>query len=405
MKLRINLHSLFRESVSLVLLAVLVACGAGQAPATGTGDGETGAASPGAAAPEGEAASQDPAANTGTTELLLWDIEQDSSDKMDQLINRCTEANPGITVRREVQTTDQIRNVLRTALDAGEGPDIFAYDTGPGFAGVLAEAGLLLPVDDAYEQYGWNERLFPIAKQRTTFNGTTYGIGNQLEVVGVFYNQRIFEEQGISVPTTHDELLQAAEKLKGAGLIPIAFADQDKWPAGHTFSVFAGNIAGRDKQAQAISGEVPWNDPDFVRAIQIPFVEMNQAGYFIPEVNAVTYDDWQTLFFAGQAAMSLTGTWQIADYPNPENMTDPVGFFFYPSIDGKPVAPPSGLGSGDFVSSKTENPEAATRMLDCLFAQENARFWVEELNQIPPVEISPTDFEVTDLMRGALEAL
>lgn len=324
---------------------------------------------------------------------------------MDQLIGRCTQANPDITVRREVQTTDQIRSVLRTSLDAGQGPDIFAYDTGPGFAGVLAQAGLLLPLDDAYEQFGWNERLFPIAKQRTTFDGKAYGIGNQLEVVGVFYNKRIFEEQGISEPKTHEELMQAAEKLKGAGLIPIAFANQNKWPAGHTFSVFAGNIVGRDKLAQAISGEVPWNGPEFVQAIQIPFVEMNQAGYWIPEVNAVTYDDWQTLFLAGKAAMSLTGTWQISDYSNQENMPDPVGFFFYPSIDGQPIAPPSGLGSGYFVSSKTKNPEAATKILDCLFSQENAQFWVEELNQIPPVEVDPSNFQVTDLMRFTLQAL
>lgn len=324
---------------------------------------------------------------------------------MDQLISQCTDANPSIQIRREVQTTEQIRNVLRTALDAGQGPDIFAYDTGPGFAGVLAQAGLLLPLDDAYEQYGWNDRFFPIAKERTTFDGTAYGIGNQLEVVGVFYNQRIFEEQGISVPTTHEELIQAAEQLKGAGVIPIAFANQNKWPAGHTFSVFAGNIAGREKLAQAISGEVPWNDPDFVRAIEIPFVEMNQAGYFIPEVNAVTYDDWQALFLAGQAAMSLTGTWQISEYSNPENMEDPVGFFFYPSIDGNPIAPPSGLGSGYFVSSKTQHPEAATQFLDCLFSEENAQFWVEELNQIPPVETDPSNYEVTDLMQFTLEAL
>ncbi len=450
MKQRSNRRTIFRGIASLILVGILAACGA-QTPTTGTTEGSVGAATSAAASTAGGtagnagagtsaaastaggtegsasaeisaaastaggtaasasaatgAASQAAGANTASGELLVWDTEQDSSAQMDQLISRCTEANPGITVRREVQTTEQMRNVLRTALDAGEGPDIFAYDTGPGFAGVLAQAGLLLPLDDVYAQNGWNERLFPIAKQRTTFGGKAYGIGNQLEVVGVFYNKRIFQEQGLSEPKTHEELLQAAEKLKAAGVIPIAFANQNKWPAGHTFSVFAGNIAGRDKQAQAISGEIPWTDPEFVRAIQIPFVEMNQAGYFIPEVNAVTYDDWQTLFFAGQAAMSLTGTWQIADYSNQENMTDPVGFFFYPSIDGKPVAPPSGLGSGYFVSNKTKNPEAAAKLLDCMFSEENARFWVEELNQIPPVKIDPSGYQVTDLMRFALQAL
>ena len=38
--------------------------------------------------------------------------------------------------------------------------------------------------------------------------------------------------------------------------------------------------------------------------------------------------------------MSFTGTWQIASYSNPETMTDPVGFFLYPPVEGKPIAPP-----------------------------------------------------------------
>jgi raffinose/stachyose/melibiose transport system substrate-binding protein len=196
-----------------------------------------------------------------------------------------------------------------------------------------------------------------------------------------------------------------AEKLKSAGLIPIAFADQNKWPAGHTFSVFAGNIAGRDKLAQAISGEVAWNDPDFVRAIQMPFVDMNKAGYFIPEVNAVTYDDWQALFYAGKAAMSLTGTWQVGNYSKQENMQDPVGFFLYPPIEGKPIAPPSGLGNGYFVSSKTKHPEAALQFLDFLFSKETAKFWIEELSRIPSVQVNPADYKVSDLMRFTLDTL
>ena len=33
--------------------------------------------------------------------------------------------------------------MLQTQLRSGEGPDVFSYDTGPGFAGALAKAGLV----------------------------------------------------------------------------------------------------------------------------------------------------------------------------------------------------------------------------------------------------------------------
>ena len=39
-------------------------------------------------------------------------------------------------------------------------------------------------------------------------------------------------------------------------------------------------------------------------------------------------------------------------------MPDPVGFFFYPPIQGKPIAPPAGLGSGYFVSKAVADPQA-----------------------------------------------
>jgi raffinose/stachyose/melibiose transport system substrate-binding protein len=314
-----------------------------------------------------------------------------------EIVNMFSEAHPDIEVTREDQPN--MRDILKTSLDGGVGPHIMYYDTGPGFAGVLARADLLLPLDEAYDQYDWTNRIFPIARERTVFDNKIYGIGNELEFIGVFYNQRIFEEMGLTEPETHDDFIDLCEKIKAANLIPLAFADQDKWPAGHMLSVFAGYIAGKDKLAGAISGEVPWNDPDFVEAIQLFFVEMNEAGYFIPELNAVTYDDANLLFYSGQAAMNLTGSWMIGDYTNSEVMPDPVGFFFYPPIQGKPIAPPAGLGSGYFVSKATANPQAAFRFLDFLFSDEAAKLWVETASIIPPVAVDVNAYSISDLLR------
>ncbi len=385
---------------ALSAAALLAACGEVLAPTTpGSADAT---AAPAATAAPGGVATQAPAA-TGKAQLLYWDGYREESALVDGLVARFNESHPNIEVKREAQP--QMRDILRTALDAGQGPDIFTFDTGPGFAGVLARSGLLLPLDTAYADRGWNERIFPLAKQRVTFDGKPYGVGNQLEVVGMFYNKRIFQEQGLQEPKTHEEVLQAASKLKAASLIPIGFADQDKWPAGHIFSVFAGNIAGREKLAQAISGKVAWTDPDFVRAIDIPFVQMQQAGYFIPEINAVNYDDWNGLFYSGKAAMSFTGTWQIARYSDPQTISDAVGFFLYPPIDGKPIAPPSGLGDGYFISSKTKAPDAAIEFMDFLFSKETAKFWLEEMDRIPPIQLNSADYQISELLRFTLDVL
>jgi raffinose/stachyose/melibiose transport system substrate-binding protein len=372
--------------------ALLAACAPSQAP-----QAEATPTAPQAEAPTAAPAPAEKAA------LLVWDGFQSESSVVDELVKMFNEANPDIEVKREAQPN--MRDILKTSLDGGVGPDVLYYDTGPGFAGVLARANLLLPLDEAYAQFDWKKRIFSIARERTTFDNKIYGIGHELEFIGVFYNQRIFKEHNLSEPKSHEEFMDLCDKLKEANLIPLAFADKDKWPAGHMLSVFGGYIAGKDKLASAISGEVAWNDPDFVEAIQLFFVDMNQAGYFIPEVNAVTYDDANLLFYSGKAAMNLTGTWMVGDYTNQDSMPDPVGFFFYPPIHDKPIAPPAGLGSGYFVSKATTNPQAAFRFLDFLFSEKAAKLWIEGASKIPPIAVNADDYSIPDLFRFVITNL
>src|ERR671920_657533 len=62
------------------------------------------------------------------------------------------------------ETTNQ---EMQTTLQSEDPPDIVSYDTGPGLGGVLADAGLLLPLEDAYLQRGWD--IYEWAKQRATY--------------------------------------------------------------------------------------------------------------------------------------------------------------------------------------------------------------------------------------------
>ena len=86
------------------------------------------------------------------------------------------EQNPNITITREAFSTDQMRETVNTAIASGTGPDIIFYDAGPGYAGVLADAGLLFPLDDYAAQYGWTERVAAPALEATTIDGTLYGM-------------------------------------------------------------------------------------------------------------------------------------------------------------------------------------------------------------------------------------
>jgi len=360
-----------------------------------------------------DAAAEAPAAEEPATEaasekitLRIWDTftEEGQSAGMDNMIAKFQETHPNVEFQRDAQTIDNLRPVVQTAMGAENGPDIVYYDSGPGYAGVLAEAGLLLPLDDAYADKGWNDRIFSWTKERVTFDGKAYGIGNELEFIGVYYNKTIFDELGVSEPKTYEEFIDICDKAKEAGYTPIAFADGPKWPAYHQFSIMANNIAGKEKLDAILYGDASWDDPDIVKAVQTFFVDMNEAGYFLKDTTAISYEDGNAVFYAGGAAMDITGTWLLSEMSN--NAQDfEVGFFFFPSIEGKPVMPPGGMGSGYFINAKTQYPDVAIEFLDFMFSEEGGKIWLEQLSIIPPITVPTADLNLTPLMKFAVDAV
>jgi raffinose/stachyose/melibiose transport system substrate-binding protein len=313
-------------------------------------------------------------------------------------VDRFEQQHPKYTVEREAIPTESQRDVIQTRLQSDEPPDVFGYDTGPGFGGVLAEAGLVRSLEKAYQQNGWD--IYDWAKQRVTYNGTLYGVPNEVEEIIVYYNKDLVPE----VPTTVDELRQIADELKGQGKIPLAFGDQEQWPAGHMFSIAASNILGREGLDNILYGDGRWDTPEVVAAIDVMFRDFVESGYYPEGVNALTYDDTNALFYTGQAAMNPTGTWLVSAID--ESVQDfEVGFFPFPSIDGSSISPPGGVGGGFFVAKNARDPEGAITWLDYMLEDSTARLGIERLNAIPAHPVNTEGLQVSELFKQVLDDL
>jgi raffinose/stachyose/melibiose transport system substrate-binding protein len=315
-----------------------------------------------------------------------------------ELVAMFEEQHPNITVEREAVPVEDMRTVIQTRLQSETPPDVFAYDTGPGFGGVLADAGLLRPLEDSYNKYGWN--IYDWAKQRATYGGKVYGVPERVQEIVVYYNRDLVPEP----PQTVEELRQIADGLKGQDIIPIAFGDQEQWPAGHLFSIGASNMLGREGLDNILYGDGRWDTPEVVTAIELFFRDFVESGYYPEGVNAITYDDANALFFSGQAAMNPTGTWLVPTIV--ETVQDfEVGLFPFPSIEGSSISPPAGVGQGLFVAKDAKNPEGALTFIDYLQSDEAARFAIERLNSIPAFPIETQQLDVPELFRQVLEDL
>lgn len=341
-------------------------------------------------------------------ELRVWDqfTSPTESENAQALYAAFMEQNPNITITSETFQTQQMQEVANTAIASGTGPDVIFYDAGPGFAGVLAEAGLLMPLDDYAEQYGWKERVAAPAVEATTLDGAFYGMPLQTDLIGMYSNQTLLSEAGLEVPTTLDELVAFCGAATEAGYIPIAFADQPGWPAYHQFSMTSNQMIGPEAmRALLFENQGSWDTPEIVTAIEAFFVTLRDAGCFPEDPVAITYEDGNSLFYNGEALLHTTGSWLIGEIE--EAMPDfEIGFQPFPEISGG-VGPVwiSGVGSAWFITSTSQNPDAAGAFIDFLFSQEAAETWIGGSRYFVPIDADLSNIELGPLNQMVIETL
>jgi raffinose/stachyose/melibiose transport system substrate-binding protein len=339
--------------------------------------------------------------------MRVWDqFTGPESEVVDQIYAGFSEANPNVTIEREAFGTDEMRQTLNAALGSGTGPDVILYDPGPGYAGVLVDAGLLRPLDDLAEQYGWRDRIAATALQGATIDGQLYGLPLSIDVIGVYVNQGLMEQEGLQVPETVEQLTAFCGEASAKGYIPIAFGNQDGWPAFHQFSIASNQMIGPDAmRALLYENQGRWDAPEIVTAIKTFFVDLQAAGCFNPDVNAVNYDDAASLFYSGQALMLPTGSWLVRNIQ--ENMPDQqVAMIPFPEIPGgKGRVWASGVGSAYFISSQSENQTEAGQFLEYLVSPETAKRWVGEARFFMPMEVDTSGLELSPLAQSVLGVL
>jgi raffinose/stachyose/melibiose transport system substrate-binding protein len=317
------------------------------------------------------------------------------------MIDRFEKKHPNIRVKVTTIKVDDLRKLIKPALTSGKGPDIFAYDSGPGYLGLLAKSGLALDLTPYAKKYGWNERFPAWIRERNTFDGKLYGVGNRVELIGVYYNKAIFKKLGVGVPKNYSEFVNICKKAKAAGYIPISFDDKDQWPAFHIESVYYTAVAGKRKLDAVLKGKEGFDQPVFAKALD-RFIELKKNGYLSKNPLAVSYDDGNKEFYSGKAAMRITGTWMVPEMT--QNMKDNVGFFILPPVNANlPLMAPGGIGESIVVSAKTGHPQEATLFLNELFSKENAKVWYEQANVIPPIKTDVNTLNVSPLFKEVIQ--
>ncbi len=114
-------------------------------------------------------------------------------------------ANPGITIKLEITTSNGLPQRILTALQSGAAPDIIEVQHPLG-AGLCAERISVLPLDDVIQD---KDDYNKAAINYDTYDGKLWGIPYRIECVGVMYNLGDFKAAGLdpaNPPQTWDQL-------------------------------------------------------------------------------------------------------------------------------------------------------------------------------------------------------
>ncbi|GMA29837.1 ABC transporter substrate-binding protein [Arenivirga flava] len=308
----------------------------------------------------------DAAGRTEVTWFKLNETAETANAAITTIVDDFEAANPDIVVKVEERAVDAHKDALRTTLGTSGAPDIFFSWAGPGLGGEFIEAGASLDLEPYYEEYGWADRFSDTTLSTVTQYGGYDGVPYTQRTEAVFYNKELFAQAGIDAPpATYDELVEDAQKLADAGIIPIEFGGTVNWHVMRLLDSLLETECGEDGYQALVTKEASWADEDCVTATFEEFATWT-SDYLNPGFVSINNDEASALFYSGEAAMALEGDWfnqAIRDNGMDEST---VGLFAFPTGSGRIY----GFNENNYISANSEHPDEAARFLDYLTGEE-----------------------------------
>ncbi|MDG4859219.1 extracellular solute-binding protein [Streptomyces sp. T-3] len=292
-------------------------------------------------------------------------------------------AHPKIRIKLVALENDAFKSKMTALTSSGKLPDL--YNTwGGGVLKQQVDAGLTEDLTDLVKD--WIDDLVPASREAYEFDGRTYAIPNDIGAVGFWYNKALFKKAKIeNPPATWSEFLDAVEKLKAAGITPIALAGKEKWPGMYYWAYLSIRIAGVDGMQKAADAK-DFTGDDFVKAGEQlkalvdlkPFQKgFLGAAYPGPTGQGATMGN-------AKAAMELMGQWAPnVQQSEGKGLGDDLGFFPFPAVEGGKGKQTDVFGGGGGYALRKGGPKEAVEFLKFFVSAETNRTLVKEGGMIP----------------------
>lgn len=329
-------------------------------------------------------------------ELTLWShwsAEQPKRGFVEAAIAEFEAANPDIKIKPTWYEKNALYAALKTALRAGQAPDIFYAE--PDQTEYI-DNGFLMDLSgldwDAVE--GW-------AKEAWTHDGKPYGLPLEAWTVELYYNKDMLAELGVDLPDDLQMSPQAfadmVSKAKEAGITPMALGVGDRpFPGAHLTHEALLKKLGVEDYGKLLAGDISWSDPRVVETLQW-IRSLTEAGLLPPTFPTMKLTEAHIYFHTKPGAlMFINGSWYTSRaFNTPDKGGQPEGFplgiMNFPAVPGavcnecRTIA----VGGSYVGNADTEHPEEVMAFFNSFLRPEVGNRWLEAVNVQTGIKADP----------------
>lgn len=270
-------------------------------------------------------------------EIFSWWTGAGEEDGLLALIDKFQEENPDLKVKNAAVAGGAGTNakaVLATRMQGNDPPSTFQVHGGEELNKSWVAADKMEPLDDLYKENDWMDKFPKDLIDLVSNDGKIYSVPVDIHRGNViFYNKKVFEENGIDVPKTFDEFVTAADKLKKAGVTPLAMGDKESWTATMIFENVLLAELGPDDYIKLFKGDIAFDDKRVVESAK-------KFGKLLDYINddhaSRNWQDSAQLVANGDAAMLNMGDWAKGYFVNDLKLktNKDFGYFAFPGTEG-----------------------------------------------------------------------
>jgi raffinose/stachyose/melibiose transport system substrate-binding protein len=327
--------------------------------------------------------------------LTLWHYEAADSAMglaWSQAVKDFEAAHPGVTVKVETKTFEQLQKTAPMVLNSSNAPDVLEYNKGNATAGLLSKQGLLTDLTPQVTRYGWDKKLSSnIAVTSRYSNGVMgsgdwYGIPNYAEYAMVYYNVGLFNKYHVPVPKTFADFIAAMDTFTKHGITPLANAGAEYPAQQYLYDLALSKADPAWVTNYQINGKANFHDAAWSYAANT-LADWVKKGYIAKDSVSLKATDMGNTFESGKSPMMVSGSWWYGTFES-EIKNFAWDTFLWP---GSPLVPGSG-GNLWVVPSKSKNKQLAYAFINTTL-QKDVQDVIANKGAVP-VAADPAD--VTD---------